>query len=279
MQKVITTIAELKELINSGKPREFEMDVAPDMVQEILDEFNIENRRIRQGDVDKYARQMTGGHWQSGFGVEPLKFNLLKHLFNGQHRLWAVFLSGKTIRFNVMVNLPVKRVEIQDAGAIRGNPDNSREITKEVNAICTYLTGLKLSVAEAERFHDYHRDAFDAVHRMFTRHKKGVTISPVLAEFIKAYYHVNHEKLAHFAEVLVSGCQENKVDRTIIKLRDQLCDKIGFRRDAKHDIVYWPKVQYALISAAQGKSLTKLSELSEPCFVLPGNVVEIISAR
>lgn len=276
---IVDNFAKLVKLINSGKVVKFRLVTSPDMANQIIEKFNIENRAVSQQTVDEYIRLMQGGHWLEGDGVDPLKFDALKRLFNGQHRLWAVILSGVTVTFNVEVNIPPEVAKIQDALYVRNSSQTSPIVTKENAAVMKYLTGLRLTALEAEQFLAFHREAFDFVFSHFTAHKKRVTIAPVIGECVKAFYHLDRQKLAHIIEVLISGNQETRADRTITKLRDQLYDGTGFSRDGKGQVIYWPKIQYAFVSAAQGKSLSKLAELAAPAFLLPGETIEIIRKK
>lgn len=277
---LVTTITELKKILNTRKYRRFRMRVTPEFAYQILSEFNKSNRRLRRHIVEKYVRLMQGGHWACKDGIESLKFNMLLLLFNGQHRLEAVYESGETVDFIVETYIDPSVAKFQDKGIGRKAYEDGDDLTGRIVAVSNYLTGMKLETVEAEQFYHFHQEAFDQILPIFAVKRNKIAISAVIGEFIKAYYYVNHDKLLHFAHVMITGMQDSKEDRTICRLRDQLRDGLyTFRKDANGNILYWPKIQYAIRTAALGKCVSAITELIEPCFILPGDTVEVISAR
>ena len=71
--------------------------IGPDEAAKILEE-QTDNRDVTQKKVADYARQMTDGRWM--LNGEPIIFDWFDRLLDGQHRLWAVIESGKTIKFD-----------------------------------------------------------------------------------------------------------------------------------------------------------------------------------
>lgn len=74
--------------------------ITPEQAQAILDETNDINRRIRPPHVASLARDMANSDWHEA--GDPIRFDSNGRLIDGQHRLSAVVLSGKTQRFLVM---------------------------------------------------------------------------------------------------------------------------------------------------------------------------------
>lgn len=69
--------------------------VTPKQAVEWLDTKNAHNRPISQSTVDRYVQEMRAGRWRSN--GQSICFGKSGNLLNGQHRLKAVSISGKTI--------------------------------------------------------------------------------------------------------------------------------------------------------------------------------------
>ena len=75
-------------------------------------ERNNTNRAVMQSHVAFLARQMSEGQWvMTG---EPIAFDVNGDLSGGQHRLWAVVESGKTIDLLVVRGVPADAQEKSD---------------------------------------------------------------------------------------------------------------------------------------------------------------------
>lgn len=79
------------------------VQVTPELAKKWL-ETNQENRKVSDEHVRKLSRDMTNNDFPN-IG-ETLKFDDNGHLIDGQHRLRAVILSGKTIEFFVVEGIP-----------------------------------------------------------------------------------------------------------------------------------------------------------------------------
>ena len=79
------------------------MDVTPEMALRWL-ENNFRNRKLSDDVVAAYARDMRNGVWVPTH--QGVAFNDRDELIDGQHRLRAIVLSGKTIKMMVTFGLP-----------------------------------------------------------------------------------------------------------------------------------------------------------------------------
>lgn len=91
-------------------------DVTPEMAEAWLGR-NIENRNVRQRQVEAYARDMESDAW--AFTAEPIKFDRNGDMFDGQHRLQGVVKSGKTVRMLIARNLDPEVRDNVDTGISR----------------------------------------------------------------------------------------------------------------------------------------------------------------
>jgi len=78
-----------------------------------------ENRRTRTGKIDQYARDMTAGNWHSSV----LRFDRDGKLVDGQHRLWAVVVSGSSQVFYVERGVSPEAIRTIDSGLVRTGGD------------------------------------------------------------------------------------------------------------------------------------------------------------
>lgn len=91
--------------------------VTPTLAAHIL-EKNDMNRTIRQADVDKYARNMSDGTWNPRT-APPLLFAKDGTCMDGQHRLYAVLMSGVTIEMEFREGLDKSEMATIDVGRAR----------------------------------------------------------------------------------------------------------------------------------------------------------------
>ena len=93
----------------------YRVTISPAVATLILEERNINFRRMNKKRVQIYSRQMYNGDWH----LSTLEFDCHGMLLNGQHRLAAVVHSGVSIPFLVLLNCPASMV-----------PDNGQNRTK-----------------------------------------------------------------------------------------------------------------------------------------------------
>lgn len=112
-----------------NKPRAEIRDVTPDWARSILAKHDesilagkYRQRPLNDKVAHRYATDMKAGNW--GMTGQGISFDTDGNLLDGQHRLAAVILSGKTIKMLVMWDLPpencgVKTVNLFDIGKRR----------------------------------------------------------------------------------------------------------------------------------------------------------------
>jgi hypothetical protein len=77
--------------------------VDPDLANNWLNDHNTHNRHLAPSRVGLYAQTMSKGLWRHPTG-EPLIFDRLGRLQDGQHRLAAQVKAGQTITYWVMTD-------------------------------------------------------------------------------------------------------------------------------------------------------------------------------
>jgi hypothetical protein len=79
--------------------------ITPEWAIDVLEKHNPRNRKLSEQTVQSYATDMKNGRWF--LNHQGIAFDVNGDLLDGQHRLWAVVLSGKSIDMMVTTDLPV----------------------------------------------------------------------------------------------------------------------------------------------------------------------------
>ncbi len=96
------------------------LKITPDKARKYL-ERNRTNRPLNKRTVSQYAAQMTKNLWLlSGEGIAIDSDN---NLINGQHRLEAIKLSGKTVKMLVVFDVDPETFKVYDTGKVRSAGD------------------------------------------------------------------------------------------------------------------------------------------------------------
>lgn len=95
--------------------------ITPAQAKKWLASKNKDNRGLRMGMVNAYARDIESGNWK--FTGDAIRFNGDGTLIDGQHRLAAVVKSGKAIQSVVMRGLESESKFVFDTGAKRSLSD------------------------------------------------------------------------------------------------------------------------------------------------------------
>lgn len=91
-------------------------DLTPALA-EILLERNTDNRKLSQATVDQYARDMITNNWQ--LNGEAIVISDGGELNDGQHRCWAVYQSGVTIKTVFVIGMKRETMATLDQGRNR----------------------------------------------------------------------------------------------------------------------------------------------------------------
>jgi hypothetical protein len=213
---------------NNKTPYNTIMEVGPELAARWL-EGNTHNRPLKQPLVDRFVRDMQAGRWR--LTHQGIAFDADGVLIDGQHRLWAVTLSTKTVQLRVFFNEPIENMIAVDTGQSRNNFDvlhlsgETGEIT--VNRLATLramLSGngshtLHLTVSEEADWMTKHADAIDfAMEHLGTCRYKGIANATIRGIIARAYYAIDHAKLVHFCDVLKTGGSVDAEDSSIALL-------------------------------------------------------------
>lgn len=98
-----------------------EILVTPEKAMEWLTEKNKHNREMLPARLKRYVQDINRGRWERTGAT--IKFDTNGNLLDGQHRLQAIFDTGKAQRCLVARNVPVSAFMHIDTGAVRQGGD------------------------------------------------------------------------------------------------------------------------------------------------------------
>jgi hypothetical protein len=218
---------------------------------------NCHNRNLMQGIVEKYARIIKMNMWKVTH--QGVCFDFHETLIDGQHRLYAIWLVGqedntfKGVWMNVTRNADPESMDAIDIGKTRlphdvillAHPElASLNFGKLHVAIARAMAGglagrnkaLK-TIPEQEAFIKQHIDAIQFAQTIFPKAAKGISAG-LKAVIGRAFYHVNHDLLRKFANVLSTGFYDVGEEAAIV-LREAVRDSTFSRNsDAACQLVY-----------------------------------------
>jgi hypothetical protein len=268
-------------LFERKDPYSIVTDVTPEIADAWLSRCNTHNRKLVDGHVERLVREMKAGRWR--LTHQGIAFSAGRVLLDGQHRLWAVFLSGVTVPMRVFFNEPADSLVAIDAVQARSNDQiitlagGVGEVgRKELATLRAMVTGLasytrRTPGEEAELLVQYH-EAIDFAHEVLPAARfRGVANAIVRAVLARAFYSADLGSLRHFADVLRSGVGDGPRDQPIMLLLKYLIDAaIGVRGRPEAREKYG-KVQRALQAYLVGDELTRLFACTAELFPLPSS--------
>lgn len=258
------------------------MEVGPDLAARWLD-GNTHNRPLRQSLVDRYVRDMQAGRWR--LTHQGIAFNVDGVLIDGQHRLWAIVLSGVTVRLRVFFNEPLESMKTVDTGLVRSNFD-VLHLTGEAGRLSvSHLATLramlagdrlhtpKMTVGEEAELLAKHAEAVDfAMEYLGAGPYKGIATATVRGVIARAYYSFDHAKLIHFCDVLKTGRSPDEEDGPVLLLWQFLVGSAGAGKAQAVRRIRYAKTERALMAYLRGERIAQLRGVSSELFPLPEEI-------
>jgi len=96
--------------------------VTPAIANDLL-QLNVNNRKFKEKIVFKYAKEMSENRWKRGTG-EMIKIATDGTILDGQHRLFAVIKSNKSVYFHFALELDPSIYDVLDSGSLRNASDS-----------------------------------------------------------------------------------------------------------------------------------------------------------
>ena len=253
-------------------------EVTPTWAKEVMDNRNTRNRRLDSKRVNKYAREILNDRWI--VNNDDICFLKDGTLINGQHRLAAVIASGVTVTMSFKFGLTEDAMETVDEGKSRTNLDiihiMQEEGTGKTLAASNFVLeqlGLRRTMPRREQL-AFHRRHLEAAQFACQLKKSPFARNPIHAALLRAYYHVNHERLAEFIRIIQTGIYDgNPQDAAAVRLRNFIeAHRQAHSGPARTEM--YKKAASAIYHFCKFSPITKLYGMSEELFPLPEEKVQ-----
>lgn len=270
----------LEQLFSRTERYNLVIDLTPEIAEDWLTHCNTHNRKLIDSHVEYLADEMKAGRWR--LTHQGIAFSDNRVLLDGQHRLWAVVLSGVTVPTRVFVNERSEAMEVLDTGQRRRN-----------DQILTLSAGLgEVSRGDLATLRamftgqgDHHRRSPGEEGRLLSQHLeavrfaqeclrgggklKNLATATTRAVLARAWYSADHALLRHFAEVLATGRPIGEHDEPILLLFQFLVGGAagGRNRAERHEC--YRKTERALQAFLNRERLSRLYAAPHELFPLP----------
>lgn len=255
--------------------------ITPDQAMEWLEQTNTNNRKLSQKHVDRLARDMTDGKWvltHSGIAFGPDGT-----LLDGQHRLWAICISGISVEMFVWRGVEPQSMMAIDAGKSRSLADilniagENGDVSKnDLATLRAMLGGFGnppiLSPSEASEAMRRHHDAiaFAVANLPTVTSARGVNTAITRAVVARAYYSVDRGMLKDFCRKLTTGIVTSGDEGIVVLLRQHLQENRGGSYSLR--VQRYGKVQRVLGAWLKGENPSRIYPASVEMFPLPEEV-------
>ncbi|NLX54400.1 MAG: hypothetical protein GXY58_04745 [Planctomycetaceae bacterium] len=272
----------MEHLFQRKDPYSVVMNVTPAIADTWICNCNTHNRKLVDAHVDRLAREMKAGRWR--LTHQGIAFSTNRVLLDGQHRLWAVVLSGVTVPLRVFFNEQAEGLGAIDAVQARSNDQiitlaggHGEVGRRELATLRAMITGLgaymRMTAGEEAEILAQHRAAMDfALEILPAARFRGVATAVTRAVLARAYYSADHGQLRHFASVLQSGVATSQRDQPIALLLKFLMDAAQGHRGRPEAREKYGKSERALQAFLAGESLGRLYAATAELFPLPAEV-------
>jgi hypothetical protein len=262
--------AVLEDDFDWSEKRTIVCDVTPAMAEAFLNACNTNNRKLVSGRAEGIAKRMTAGRFV--FNGDTVRFDIARAILDGQHRLWAIILSGKTIKMLLIFGLDPEVFDTIDIGAKRTAGDTisvcgEPRYTTEIASACQWLvrwqrgdldrTNRPLGVTNSDV-----KEAYRENPDLVTSVELCMVLRSIGAVGIISVVHYRvAQRDADLAALMVATLREPAgvgVTDPFFVFRDTVLNmrRTGGRRDA---IMMLALAIKAVNAAAQGKRMKRLS--------------------
>ena len=272
----------MEHLFDRKDPYSVVMNVTPAIADAWISNCNTHNRKLVDNHVDRLTREMKAGRWR--LTHQGIAFSTNRVLLDGQHRLWAIALSGATIPLRVFFNEQAEGLGAIDSIHARSNDQiitlaggHGEVGRRDLATLRAMVTGLgnyvRMTAGEEAEILAQHRTAVDfAMETLPAARFRGVATAVTRAILARAYYSADHGMLRHFAAVLQSGVATNERDQPIALLLKFLMESAQGHRGRPEAREKYGKSERALQAFLAGESLGRLYATTAELFPLPEEI-------
>jgi hypothetical protein len=220
--------------------------ITPSRAKELL-EANINNRRVKDPVVLRYAQDILAGRWKEDTG-EVIKISKSGIVLDGQHRLYAIVKANIPIFFHVAYGVEDLVVDVLDTGSVRNASDvfklNKIPYDSSIPSIMQTYYLIKnghfasrqkfMRLTNAELLKKYYeneilwQDICKKSHSWYINFAKILTKS-FIGGFYSVFKEINPELAEKFMDELCTGI--NVSNETMLLLRNKLMhDKMSQKK-------------------------------------------------
>lgn len=215
--------------------------ITPEIAEVLLNNFNKTNRPITPSNVANLTKEMSSGKWLNN--CEPITFNEVGNLTNGQHRLVSLVKANVSLLFLVITGLKSEVFATIDGGRKRATSDVLAHAgvssAKNTSSLCKFIFGFKQGKYGAHRnssertlnntsILDYYNnldesDIHDSVNfgQTYSKKANGILTPTVLGSMYYIFNEIDKEKSFEFLSKLSTG--DNLTNNSpILALRNKL---------------------------------------------------------
>jgi hypothetical protein len=219
--------------------------ITPSRAKELL-EANINNRRVRQDVVNRYAQDILAGRWKEDTG-EVIKISKSGIILDGQHRLFAIAKANIPIFLHIAYGVDDSVSDVLDTGSVRNASDvfklNGIVNNGTIPGIIQFYNMVKndrfgwhknTTLTNAEILNKYYeneilwQEVFRASQRWYMSFAKILPRS-IIGGFYSRFRQIDSELAEQFMNELCAGI--NTSNDTIRLLKDKLIkDKMSNKK-------------------------------------------------
>lgn len=235
------------------------------------------NRKLYDGRAEQYATDMANGKWTRC--VTPISFYVDGNIADGQHRLWAIVMTGISQRFIIVTGLTRADGLNIDTGLTRSVVDAARiagvehavnnTLLTAARGICEGAapTGTKSNAAKLTMLDTYRAPAEFASSNV--KRAKFIGVSPILAAVGRAFMHeADKERLKRFCHVLGTGFMDDNNESAAIALRNYMLMKGQTSSLSGNWVDTFIKAQHAIYTFMRGRALQAIKKINEEHYPL-----------
>ncbi len=265
----------------SNRPIVERIVVTPHQAIRWLETCNTNNRKVSEMHVQRLARDMSEGKWvltHSGIAFGPDGT-----LLDGQHRLWAIMVSGVSVEMFVWQNVDPQSMMAIDCGKIRSVTDilniagENGDVTRsDLATLRAMLAGFgnppTLSPSQASQLLQRHQNAisFAEANLPTVISARGVNTAITRAVIARAYYCVDGAMLKDFCRKLTTGIVTSNDEGVVVLLRQHLQENRGSSFSQR--LLRYGKVQRVLAAWLKGENPSRIYSATTEQFPLPEEV-------
>jgi len=256
------------------------LEMTPALAEDLLTHCNTHNRTLVDAHVETLAHEMRAGRWQ--LTHQGIAFSPNRVLLDGQHRLWAVVMSGVTVPMRLFLNEPSQTMAVIDTGKTRSNDQIlslsagighvGRDDLATLRAMIAGLgTARRRSAGDELTELLQHREAITFASELLSgkRQFRGIATCITKAVLARAWYSCDRAMLRHFADVLQRGAPVGENDQPVVLLLQFLIGSSGGKIARPEIRERYAKTERALAAFLKGERLHRLFAAPDELFPLP----------